>query len=298
MKDNIINENDQVAQLKSQKARIDTHLGALYNLLLRPLELTRPSLERGLIDLVVVPHGPLQAVPFAALFDGARYLIDDARLSVAPSAAVYLHCRSAPRHPAGTLVAFAVPTETIPGVRDEVKAIAQLAEEAKLTAQTAFGDDATLNAFFAHAPHADVLHLAAHGVYRPDNPVFSGLRLADGWLTARDLYALKLRAALVVLSACESALSSQGVGGEQFGLARGFLHAGAPALVASLWPVKDEQTTLLIGALYKRLYHGETVRAALRGALLEVRAAHPNPYYWAAFAVIGDPERTVTDAVR
>ena len=304
------------------QARIDKQLSALYDLLIRPLNIspdkspdtsgdapententenTAPGLE-----LVVVPHGSLQAVPFAALFDGTRYLLDYAQLSVAPSAAIYLHCRNTPQHRTeagvGALLAFGVPTESIPGVQAEVRAIAQLARDAakanpavaETAARTIVGADATLASFFAGAPHAGVLHLATHGVYRPDNPVFSGLRLADGWLTARDLYTLELRAALVVLSACESALAGQSSGDEQFGLARGFLHAGAPALVASLWPVKDDHTTELIRAFYTRLYRGETVRAALRGAQLEVRALHPNPYYWAAFAVIGDPERTVT----
>ena len=290
------------------QARIDKHLGTLFDLLIRPLELTHPNSDSGFnsssdaelnvspkFDLTVVPHGPLQAVPFTALFSGAHYLIDDAHLSVAPSAAVYLHCRNRPQHPAAGLVAFGVPTESIPGVENEITAIAELAQLGR-GAKTFVGEAATLSAFFTRAPHASILHLATHGVYRPDHPAFSGLRLIDGWLTARDLYTLELRAALVVLSACESALSGQGVGDEQFGLARGFLHAGAPALVASLWPVKDDQTTLLVRAFYKRLYGGESVGRALRGAQLEVRRSHPNPYYWAAFTVIGDPERTVVDA--
>ncbi len=287
------------------RARTDKHLGALYDLLIRPLGPLHPEHAHSgtkygteptdrPIDLIIVPHGPLLAVPFAALFDGSRYLIDHARLSVAPSAAVYLHCRSVPQHRAELFLALGVPAETIPAVQGEIRAVAAIAEAADNPAETVLGEEATLAAFFARAPHAGVLHLATHGVYRPDNPVFSGLRLFDGWLTARDLYTLELRATLVVLSACESALGSQGVGDEQFGLARGFLYAGAPALVASLWPVKDEQTTLLIRALYTRLYRGENVRAALRAAQLELRAAHPNPYYWAAFTVVGDPERTVS----
>lgn len=266
------------------QTRIDKALGVLYDLLIRPL-----NLERAARDLVIVPHGPLHTVPFAALCGGEHYLIDDYALSFAPSAAVYTHCVGVAQQPEGTLLAMGVPTDAIPAVREEVATIAALAGRA----ETAVGDAATLEAFFTHAPAANVVHLATHGVYRPDNPAFSGLRLHDGWLTARDLYTVKLRASLVVLSACESALSSQGSSDEQFGLARGFLHAGAPTLVASLWPVKDEQTYQLIRAFYARLYSGESVRAALRSAQLEVRAAHPNPYYWAAFSVIGDPNRTV-----
>ncbi len=266
------------------KQHVDAQLKTLFELLIAPL-----GLELSGKKLVVIPHGPLHAVPFSVLFDGTRYLVEAAQLSLAPSAAVYFHCLQRPTGEAGAPVAFGVPLEELPAVEEELAAITGGPQPWR----TFLGEDASRAAFFEQASAAKLLHLATHGVYRPDAPMSSGLRLGDGWLTARDLYGLKLQASLVVLLACESGLAGQGGGDEQFGLVRGFLYAGAPALAVSLWPVKDAQTAQRMVAFYDALYRGLGVGAALREAQLEVRVHHPNPYYWAAFTVIGDPHRRV-----
>ena len=268
---------------------VKTHLKALYDLLIAPLGL-EPSAQ----TLVIVPHGPVHAVPFAALFDGERYLLERSALASAPSASVYALCKGQPQRPAGQMMAFGVPAEDIPAVEQEVEDVTKLFKAARAF----IGVQASLDSFYEHAPQADVLHIATHGVHRPDNPMFSGLRLSDGWLAARDLYGVQLSASLVVLPACESVLASNTEGDELFGIARGFLYAGAPSLVGSLWPVQDEQTAQLMVAFYSALRRGLGAAAALREAQLAVYAEHPNPYHWAAFTVIGDPERTVTSAAR
>src|SRR6266851_735559 len=84
------------------------------------------------------------------------------------------------------------------------------------------GEAATEQAFRRHAPEADIIHLASHAVYRQDNPMFSAIRLADGWLSLYDLYSMRLRAALVTLSACETSVNDVLAGVELVGLARGF----------------------------------------------------------------------------
>ena len=266
---------------------VKTHLRALYDLLIAPL-----GLELSGQALVIVPHGPVHAVPFAALFDGERYLLERSTLATAPSASVYALCKGQPQRPAGQMMAFGVPAEDIPAVEQEVEDVTKLFEAARAY----IGAEASLDTFYEHAPQADVLHIATHGVHRPDNPMFSGLRLSDGWLAARDLYSVQLSASLVVLPACESVLASNTEGDELFGIARGFLYAGAPSLVGSLWPVQDEQTAQLMVAFYSALRRGLGAAAALREAQLAVCAEHPNPYHWAAFMVIGDPERTVASA--
>ena len=266
---------------------VKTHLRALYDLLIAPL-----GLELNGQMLVIVPHGPVHAVPFAALFDGERYLLERSALATAPSASVYALCKGQPQRPAGQMIAFGVPAEDIPAVEQEVEDVTKLFESARAFV----GAEASLDTFYEQAPHADVLHIATHGVHRPDNPMFSGLRLSDGWLAARDLYGVQLSASLVVLPACESVLASNTEGDELFGIARGFLYAGAPSLVGSLWPVQDEQTAQLMVAFYSALRRGLGAAAALREAQLAVCAEHPNPYHWAAFTVIGDPERTVASA--
>ena len=265
--------------------RVDEQLRALHEHLLAPLDLELKG------HLVVVPHGSLYAVPFTALYDGERYLLDKTQVSVAPSAAVYRFCK-AKRSRGASLVAFGVSdnevSSTLPAVRGEVEKVT----EGVVAAQVYLGERATRAAFFEQAPAASLLHLATHGSYRPDNPMYSGLRLADGWLNARDLYGTRLRADLVVLSACESGLT-ESYGYEPFGLVRAFLHAGAVSLVASLWSVKDAQTAEFMHAFYDALKRGDQVAAALREAQLQVRLSHPNPYYWAGFNVLGDAARSV-----
>ena len=268
---------------------VNTHLKALYDLLIAPLGLEFGSSECPEQTLVIVPHGPVHAVPFAALYDGEQYLLERSALASAPSASVYALCKGQAQRPPGQMMAFGVPAEDIPAVEQEVEDVTKLFR----AAEAFVGAEASLGTFYERAPHADVLHIATHGVHRPDNPMFSGLRLSDGWLAARDLYGVQLSASLVVLPACESVLASNTEGNELFGIARGFLYAGAPSLIGSLWPVQDEQTAQLMVAFYSALRQGLGTAAALREAQLAVRAEHPNPYHWAAFTVIGDPERTI-----
>ena len=107
----------------------------------------------------------------------------------------------------------------------------------------------------------DILHLACHGQFRPENPLFSSLHLADGFVTVRDICSQKLNAELVTLSACETGLNKIFAGDEILGLARGFLSAGASSLVLSLWTVNDEATTRLMKNFYKNLQRGECNRS-------------------------------------
>jgi CHAT domain-containing protein len=131
------------------------------------------------------------------------------------------------------------------------------------------------------------VHLACHGQFRPDNPHFSAVRLADGWLTVRDAYSLDLHCELVTLSACESGMSSVTPGDELLGLARGFLSAGAPALLVSLWTADDAATAALMQRFYARLVAGASPATALRVAQCEALRTTPHPYFWAPFILIG-----------
>jgi CHAT domain-containing protein len=120
----------------------------------------------------------------------------------------------------------------------------------------------------------------------------SGIRLADGWLTARDVCSLRLPASAVVLNACESGRGLVGAGDEQLGLVRGFLIAGASCLVVGLWPMHDRIARELVAAMYSRWYsesHMELRRlgAALRYAQLKVMREWPHPAAWAAFTCVG-----------
>src|SRR5262249_58932802 len=105
-----------------------------------------------------------------------------------------------------------------------------------------------------------VLHLAAHGEARLDNPTFAHVKLADGPLTTADVFKLPLAGALVVLSACESGRAAVHGGDELVGLTRGFLYAGAAALVQSLWRGEDGSTARLMGRVFRGPHHGPTAR--------------------------------------
>ena len=133
-----------------------------------------------------------------------------------------------------------------------------------------------------------MLHFATHGLFRPDNPFFSALKLADGWVDVREIYRLPLRARLVVLSACESgAVQVQGAD-ETIGLVRGFLAAGAQSLVVSLWNVHDASAAQIMADFYRELMRQRlTPAAALRAAQRRAIRQDRHPYFWAPYTAIG-----------
>ncbi|HEU0185520.1 MAG TPA: CHAT domain-containing protein, partial [Blastocatellia bacterium] len=146
-----------------------------------------------------------------------------------------------------------------------------------------------------------IVHFATHGMLNNVHPELSGIVLSlvdkeglpqDGFLRLQDIYNLKLPAELVVLSACQTGLGKEIKGEGLIGLTRGFMYAGAPRIVASLWKVDDRAT----GELMKRFYQGmlgpEALRpaAALRQAQLSLwkEKQWREPYYWAAFVLQGE----------
>ncbi|MFL6197212.1 MAG: CHAT domain-containing protein [Thermoanaerobaculia bacterium] len=145
-----------------------------------------------------------------------------------------------------------------------------------------------------------VVHFATHGVIDAERPALSGLALSmvdeageprEGFLHLHDIYNLKLNADLVVLSGCRTALGKEVRGEGLIGLARGFQYAGAPRVVASLWPVEDLATAALMERFYRGLWiEKKTAAAALREAQLWVREQRRwrDPYFWAGFILEGE----------
>ncbi len=256
-------------------------LRELYDLLLRPLEAFI-----GLRRLVIAPHRVLHYVPFPALHDGLSYAIETRQIVFAPSAASWQACLRKKQHQGRHALLMAVPDEMIPKVMDEVSEIEPLFE----TSVRLNGGDATLSALDQNASSANILHLACHGYFRPDNPLFSALKLADGRLTARDAAKLDLQNCdLAVLSACETGLNLVAPGDELLGLTRGFFVAGVTSLVLSKWTVDDEATAYLMGRFYRHLAAAESPSDALRTAQLETMKKFPHPYFWASFTLTGRP---------
>jgi CHAT domain-containing protein len=233
--------------------------------------------------LVIVPHGSLHQVPFHALFDGRRFLLERFEMSYAPSARIYALCQNKAARSLDDALVMSVSDPLIPAVTDEARAVAQHFPRADVRND----ERATLSVLEVRAPVKGVVHLACHGLFRTDNPMFSALKLHDDWLMATDVMRLDLKDALVTLSACESGRAGVIGGDETLGLTRAFLGAGAATMVVSLWVVQDEATAVLMDEWYARLHDGKERAAALRAAQLEIKERHPHPYYWAPFVLIG-----------
>jgi CHAT domain-containing protein/tetratricopeptide (TPR) repeat protein len=269
------------------KRSIDDHLARLHGLLFAPLEAMIKSAR-----LVIIPHGALHYVPFHALRGGTEYLVDRFEVSYSPSAAVLKLCRARQRAQASKLksqtaksmVALGVAESGTPNIEDEIEALGSIFPDAvRLT-----GERATRANLMEAAPAARFLHLASHGFFRRDNPMFSFLKLADSHLNFYSLLDLRLNAEMVTLSACHTGVNTVFPGDELHGLMRGFLYAGAPSLVVSLWAVSDGSTASLMREMYSNIRAGDTKRRALRRAQLAIKDAYGHPYYWAPFVLMGD----------
>ncbi len=148
-----------------------------------------------------------------------------------------------------------------------------------------------------------ILHFATHGLLDAAHPDLSGLALSlldeeghpiDGFIRTHEIYSRSLRADLVVLSACETGLGKEVRGEGLVGLPRGFLYAGVPRVVVSLWNVNDASTAELMTDFYTHLADGEPPSAALRQAQLKMMRSKERgaPYYWAPFIFLGDWQGT------
>jgi CHAT domain-containing protein len=243
----------------------------------------------GYQNLIIVPHGVLHYLPFHALHDGKFFLLERYEISYLPAASFMRYCQAGRETSAGMLAVGHSQGQRLPHTLTEARAVAEL-----LDGQALLEDQASTHRFRQAAPACRTLHLAAHGDFRPDNPLFSGLALADGWLTTLDIFNMRLNASLVTLSACQTGRNVVGGGDELLGLMRAFLCAGAASLALSLWAVEDRSTAQLMEAFYTQLAQGRTKGAALRAAQLQFiqngngEGRYKHPYYWAAFFLVGD----------
>jgi len=235
--------------------------------------------------LVIVPHGILHRVPFHALPWGDGWVSDRFEVLYAPSAALYVLCGRAEPSAEGPPCVLALPDEYAPRIDDEAREVAK----ALSTDHLYIGEQATLGRLEEEVREARIVHIAAHGMFRHAQPMLSAIRLADRWMNLYDVYGLDVRGELVVLSACESGTAEVTDGDEILGLTRGFLYAGAPALLTSQWPVNDAVTTEFMSCFYKHLGEFGDVAAAHQRAMAEIRESHPHPYFWAPFFLMGRP---------
>lgn len=265
------------------KEATDLCLSKLYEAVFSPLERIVNHQH-----LIIIPHGLLHYLPFQALCDNrGSYLIDRFEISYAPSAAVLKLCRAKKNYArSNKLVAFGITEPGTPGIEDELRTLGDMFPDSVMLA----GMEATHDNLMRLAPQARFLHIASHGHFRRDNPMFSFLKLADSRLSFYNLLDLKLNAEMVTLSACHTGMNKVFPGDELHGLMRGFLYAGAPALIMSLWAVNDRSTSELMSEMYSLIRAGVNKRSALRRAQLAIKDEYGHPYYWTPFILMGNPE--------
>jgi CHAT domain-containing protein len=267
--------------------------------------------------LIVVPDGPLNLVPFALLNGGGRPVI------TLPSASLLVEMRKNPRAAMDARALFPalviadpvfsgddprVKTKTrteasglarLEWSRQEARNIASLAPAHQVSERLDFAAnvDALRGADLAQFA---VIHIAAHAVVDMDHPELTGIALSamdqagrrrEGFLRLHDIYGLTLHPNLVVLSSCRTAIGPEVRGEGILGLSRGFLYAGAQAVVATLWSVDDQATAVFMARFYRELWtEGRSPVAALAAAhqWMMRQQRWRSPYYWAAFTLTGD----------
>jgi CHAT domain-containing protein len=294
-------------------------LSELYEILIQPIERE----ISGKKHLVIVPHGMLHYLPFQALLSRERkYLIESFTISYLPSATVLKYARGVNKGNRVGIFAVGNPVTDLPplpAAEQEAQEVSALFEKKLLL----LGRQATKTSMKSQSPKYDLLHLSTHGEMIELNPLKSNLRFTpsekdDGRLTVSEIFDMEIKANLVTLSACETGLV-RGEGGDfpqgddLVGLSRAFIHAGAPAVIASLWMVSDESTVELMRAFYRNL-KSMSKSEALRKAQLDLMKSSirfhvergsggitqsinyqqdmliecSHPYFWAPFILLGD----------
>ena len=271
--------------------------------------------------LVIVADGALRLIPFAALpdlsADDSRFMIESYEMVRLPSMAALASLRRrqiAPaREPAGFLALFSDPVFSasderlglpvtdrggdlprLKGTSVEARSILDLI--GPRPSRHFEGLEARRLEVLKALQSFEVVHLATHAILEPDHPLLSRIALAQvnsrgkadpQELRAFDLYSLDSNAELVVLSACRTVQELRGEG--LVGLTRGFMYAGTPRLVASLWKVDDVATALLMERFYGKLLVGKPAPSqALAEAQRSMIAGGYSAYQWAAFSLQGD----------
>ncbi|MGF1603571.1 MAG: leucine-rich repeat protein [Thermosynechococcaceae cyanobacterium] len=303
-----------VSMASASRETTQSPLRQLHQLLIDPIADLLPKDPEQRV--VFIPHRALFLVPFPALQGADGPLIEKHTLSSAPS--IQLLAFTQGQRPTKTdknlvvgnpiMPSILVGTEQqalipLPGAEREAVAIASL-----LNTQALIGAKATEATVVEQMAAANTIHLATHGLLDelsldtpgaialtpsfphrpvPSSPPNPAPSETDGFLTTSEILNLKLKANLVVLSACNTGIGKI-TGDGVVGLARAFMAAGAPSVVVSLWSVPDAPTAELMTEFYRQQQQGLDKAQALRQAMLATRKRHPHPKDWAAFTLMGE----------
>jgi CHAT domain-containing protein len=256
----------------------NAHLSEFYDQLIAPI-----AKDLNTEHLIVAPHDFLHYLPFHALLDRGEHLDSRHSISYTPSANVYYLCSTRPTRPSHGALVLGVPDPSAPQIQSEVEAVSSVLADAR----TYIGEAATHEVLRDEGASARFIHIATHGWFRQDNPMFSSISLGGSQLSLFDLYHLNFPSELVTLSGCGTGLNVVVGGDEQMGLKRGLLYAGAQGLMLTLWDVNDQSTAEFMKRFYGRLKDDSNKARALQYAAREIRDTCPHPFYWAPFFLVG-----------
>jgi CHAT domain-containing protein/Tfp pilus assembly protein PilF len=263
------------------------------------------DLYRGLIEpalryikgkeLLIIPHDVLHYLPFQALISAqGKYLVQDYPIHYLSSASLMQFTKEKRRASREKALVMGNPdlgdaAYNLRFAEREAREIAQVYPQSAVYVRS----EATESKAVSLSPNYDILHFAVHAEFKEDAPLESGLLLAkegdrDGKLTATEIFSLNLKADLVVLSACETGLGKISSGDEIIGLTRAFIYAGTPSVITTLWKVNDRASYELMREFYSNL---KTMKKseALRQAQLKTMNQFPQPFFWAAYGLTGEP---------
>ena len=274
---------------------LDQELKSLYDVLIADV---RPVMDRLKCRRVIVnSSGMLRYVPFAALYDGDKYLVERYQISNVTGLDLIRLAKAEPNRSADSVRAmvFADPDGSLPSGRKEGERVAELFKNSQLLV----GDKASMANFESMIGNVNFIHLATHAVLDSGNPKNSFILFADGcqWRYCDMMGFCVENVDSIVLSACSTAVGEKSDGGEIEGMAYQLLRKSpSGSVLASFWKVDDEATEKLMGVYYNHISSAMREKGSLDrgGALHEAQLAllhNPDtasPYYWAAFSLFGD----------
>lgn len=242
----------------------------------------------------IVPYGILNYLPFQALYDGEKYLVERYAISYIPSLSVLEFLGKGEKKEQYKVLAFGNPdlkdpAMDLPAAEKEVMEISSIYPDAQVFKR----EKATKGLLKKLSSQYDIIHFACHGQYVPEAPLASCIRLApenedDGRLEADEIFDMDMKADLIVTSACQTAIGQIGRGDEVVGLTRAFLYAGASSVLGSLWSISDEATAVFMKEFYASLKKFDKAEALRHAQLKMIQSKeYNNPFYWAAFNLTG-----------
>ncbi len=280
---------ESVFQL-GEKEKFRASSQELYKLLIEP---ALPHIQGK--ELLIVPHDVLHYLPFQALLSSQeRYLIQDYPIYYLSSASLMQFTREKRRAGGERVLVMGNPSlgddaYNLRFAEREAKEVASVYPQSAVYLRT----EASKTRAMSLSPKYDMLHFAVHAELNEEDPMSSALLLApegkdDGRLKVGEIFSLDLKTNMVVLSACETGLGKLSSGDELVGLTRAFIYAGTPSIVTTLWKVSDRASYELMREFYQHLKTGKKSEA-LRQAQLKVMEQFPEPFYWAAYQLSGEP---------